>query len=268
MHGIIPPCWGVAAALAWIAARDEAICEKLQVNPKTGDTDIASALAEGVEIGRISEFPSKFPTAKSETGRALVRGLQSGEVRAWAVRNGSGGLVPIGAGEWNGFEFIDTGDGARGIGIVAEPIYYHPDLQLPRYGLILIAIEDMKRKWPAKPESAAAIAVESHPDFLDETPPKNASNAPNPRKKGGRHSEVRLRVEQEIREAIRDGSLTVPRPKNVTWESMAIHFNASRHTIRDAWKNVVERCPEFNSGQGTLNSGQRTNSDTSELKSI
>ena len=145
MHGDIPRCWGIADALAWIAVRDAAISEVLQGNSSAGGLEIAIALAGFFPQGQISEFP----TAKSGAALALLKALRAGDVKAWGFRNGSGSRSAIGAGEWIGLQFADTGLDGRDMGIIAEPIRSRSCPQTMLRG-ILVAADDIDRKWPAR----------------------------------------------------------------------------------------------------------------------
>jgi hypothetical protein len=92
----IPKCWGVAAALMWIAFRNDRHCETLQDTPFAG----LDGLGTWSAIFQAEDHSIECLTPEKKELK-LMKALQSGEARAWAVKNRSGDLVPIGPGEWN-----------------------------------------------------------------------------------------------------------------------------------------------------------------------
>jgi len=130
----------VPATLAWIAIRNDALCDELEDIKNVGILDRCIRLGYGKAIEQVSEHPTP-----QETKLLLQKALRSGDVKAWAIKDRSGDLVLIGPGEWNGLDLRDDCH----LGIIAEMWSHRAGCNL-NLSDIRIDISDVKRHWPCK----------------------------------------------------------------------------------------------------------------------
>ena len=99
----IPVCWNIAAALTWIATRDEEMCwEADRLCSSESQIAVFFALyAPGTEKPRLED---EFQPA-----------LSNGKVKAFATINASGMLQPVPAAEWSTLNIEDSRSGTSGI---------------------------------------------------------------------------------------------------------------------------------------------------------
>jgi hypothetical protein len=211
---MIPECWGVAATLAWIAFRNDKYCEAIQELPHISLGGLGTWLA----IYQATDRSIECLTSKETE---LLKALQSGNCRAWAVKNRSGDLVAIGSGEWTNLKF---GTDHRRNSIIAEPIPNWEGREIT-FSHILIAIEDVTRNWPPKGTAnriASATARSYNKDlWIDEAlkllkeghPPNKAKLARIIRERLGSPEQPET-IEKAIRPTVNEWTRTLKNPEN------------------------------------------------------
>jgi len=135
----IPPCWGAAAAISWIAFQNDAFCKETEAKRSLN----LSELRTWVTMQGHIEHEPPFSVLFNEVKRALEEALRAGKLRSWATVNGQGRLTEISPGEWRRFELTchgKPGMSAEVISRSAEPPIYLTDIQIP--------IEELKAVWP------------------------------------------------------------------------------------------------------------------------